>query len=77
MSERLPIVSGRDAIKALSRAGFSVTRQKGSHVRLERTLGGKTIKLTVPLHETLKRGTLREIITDAEMSVGEFVKYLR
>lgn len=77
MSEKLPVVSGKDAIKALGKAGFSVARQKGSHVRLEKFENGKYIKLTVPLHETLKRGTLRQIITDADMTVREFLDLLR
>jgi len=50
----LPIVSGRETIKALSKAGFRVTRQRGSHVRLEKT-DDEVIKLTVPLHKSLSR----------------------
>jgi len=76
LSEKLPVVSGRDVIKALAKAGFRVIRQKGSHVRLERVQARKVIKLTVPMHETLKRGTLRQIITDVEMSVEEFLELL-
>lgn len=77
MSGRLPTVSGRDVVKALGRAGFRAVRQRGSHVRLERVeLGGETIKLTVPMHETLKKGTLRQILTDAGMSVEDFLKLL-
>ncbi len=76
MSSRLPIVSGRDTVKALTRAGFRVVRQRGSHIRLEKVQGGKTIKLTVPMHETLKKGTLRQIITDAEMRVEDFLALL-
>jgi len=76
VSERLPAISGRDAIKALSKAGFRAIRQKGNHVRLEKVEAGKTIKLTVPLHETLKRGTLRRIIGDAEMTVEDFLNLI-
>lgn len=57
MGAKLPVASGRDVIKALSKAGFRVARQKGSHARLEKVEGEKTIKLTVPMHETLKKGT--------------------
>jgi len=49
----LPVVSGREAIKALCRAGFRVVRQRGSHVRLEKRTEDTVIKLTVPLHESL------------------------
>lgn len=76
MIEKLPVVSGRDVIKALNRAGFRVVRQKGSHVRLEKVEEGKFIKLTVPMHETLKKGTLRQIISDAEMEVSDFLQLL-
>lgn len=33
---KLPLLSGLEAIKRLKRAGFIATRQKGSHVRLEK-----------------------------------------
>jgi predicted RNA binding protein YcfA (HicA-like mRNA interferase family) len=75
-SGRLPVASGKDIIKALSKVGFRVVRQKGSHVRLERVEGEKIIKLTVPMHQTLKKGTLRQIITDAELDMDSFLKLL-
>lgn len=72
----MPVVSGRDVIKALSKTGFRVIRQRGSHVRLEKVEAGETIKLTVPLHKTLKKGTLRRIISDAELTVEDFLNLL-
>ncbi|MFZ1077852.1 MAG: type II toxin-antitoxin system HicA family toxin [Nitrosotalea sp.] len=76
MSTKLPITSGKDVIKALSKAGFRVIRQKGSHVRLEKVHADKIIKLTVPLHKELKKGTLSRIIDDAGMSVEDFSRLL-
>jgi predicted RNase H-like HicB family nuclease/predicted RNA binding protein YcfA (HicA-like mRNA interferase family) len=76
VDERLPVASGRQVIKALSKAGFRVVRQKGSHVRLERIQGDQTIKLTVPLHETLKKGTLKQILTEAGLTTEEFLRLL-
>jgi len=52
---RLPVLSGKEIIKKLKKKGFVATRQKGSHVRLERFDGEKTIKLTVLLHSELKK----------------------
>ena len=72
----LPAASGRDVIKALSRAGFKPIRQRGSHVRLEKTKGDETVKITVPLHKTLKKGTLKRIIMDAGLTVEEFNQLL-
>ena len=69
---RLPEVSGNEVIKALCKAGFRVVRQRGSHVRLEKRTEDRMIKLTVPLHISLKKGTLRRIIEEAGLTVQEF-----
>ena len=68
----LPVISGRKVVKALGRAGFRVIRQHGSHVRLEKRIEDGLIKLTVPLHKSLKKGTLRRIIKDSGLTVQEF-----
>lgn len=68
----LPTVSGLDTIKRLKKAGFVIVRQRGDHVRLEKNLRDKSIKLTVPLHDALKKGTLRHIIKNAELSIQAF-----
>ncbi|WP_245603973.1 type II toxin-antitoxin system HicA family toxin [Geoglobus ahangari] len=73
---KLPVVSGEDVIKALHKAGFKVVRQKGSHVRMEKRTEEGTIKVTVPLHRSLKKGTLRIILKQAGLSVEEFIKLL-
>ena len=73
----LPVVSGRDVVKALSKAGFRPVRQKGSHVMLEKRTSDVVVRLTVPLHKHLKKGTLRRIISDAELTVEEFNALLR
>ncbi len=56
-------LSGADLIKALSRVGYRVTRQTGSHARL--TIEGPTQHhVTVPLHDPLKIGTLAAILNE-------------
>ncbi|MEK6911742.1 MAG: type II toxin-antitoxin system HicA family toxin [Candidatus Thermoplasmatota archaeon] len=67
---RLPVVSGREAIKALSRLGFRAVRQRGSHVVM--TGHGRTV--SVPLHAELDRGTLRAILRQANVSVEQFIE---
>jgi len=69
---KLPIISGIEVIKRLKRAGFIAIRQKGSHVRLEKFDGEKTIKITVPLHPEIKKGTLNRIIKDAGLTSEDF-----
>jgi predicted RNA binding protein YcfA (HicA-like mRNA interferase family) len=72
---RLPSLKGEDVIKALSKAGFQVLRQKGSHIYLKHPDGRATV---VPVHkgESLGRGILRKIIRDADMERDEFLKLL-
>ena len=71
---KLPILSGLETIKRLKRAGFIATRQKGSHVRLEKYAEEQPIKVTVPLHPELKKGTLLHIIKDAKLTIEEFAQ---
>jgi predicted RNA binding protein YcfA (HicA-like mRNA interferase family) len=66
----LPVLSGQKAIKVLVKLGFVVVRQKGSHVFLQR--GDDTV--TVPLHNPLKKGTLKSILKQANVSLDEFLQ---
>ena len=56
----------------MKKAGFIAIRQKGSHIRIEKNVGEEIIKITVPLHSELKKGTLSRIIKDAGLTLEEF-----
>lgn len=64
-------LSGKQLISLLKKKGFVVTRQKGSHIRLEKQNKQKTIKLTIPNHSQIKTGTLLKILKDAEISYDD------
>jgi len=68
----LPSLSYIQVIRALKRAGFIVVRQRGSHIRLQKRAGDKVIKLTIPAHKAIKKGTLNRIIKDAKLTIEEF-----
>lgn len=70
----LPQISGADAVKAFCKAGFEQDRQRGSHAILKKA--GFAVLLAVPLHEELKKGTLRRLIRDADLTVDEFCDLL-
>ena len=76
MSPRLPVISGEFLLKVLAKIGYSVVRQRGSHLRLKDTTNLFHKPLTVPLHKEIKPGLLRKIIKDADLSVEEFVRLL-
>ena len=71
---KLPIISGMEAIKAFSRAGWIPHRQVGSHVVLRKE--GSKVTLSVPKHKELKPGLLRDLIKAAGLSVEEFEELL-
>lgn len=69
---KLPQISGFKLIKILHKAGYRIVRKRGSHVRLEKKINGEVIKLTVPTHEKLKKGTLSRVIKESKLSEGAF-----
>lgn len=69
MPPSLPHVSGAEAVRVLERLGFTVVRQKGSHVILRRGAAG----CVVPLHRELKTGTLSGVLKQAGVSAEEFL----
>jgi predicted RNA binding protein YcfA (HicA-like mRNA interferase family) len=68
----LPVIKGKDLVTFLETLGFTIIRQKGSHVWMKSDDGRYT---TVPVHsgEDLPKGLLRKIIReDLEMTLEEF-----
>jgi predicted RNA binding protein YcfA (HicA-like mRNA interferase family) len=72
---RLPLISGREAVRAFERAGWNVSRREASHIIL--TKEGIPVTLSIPDHREVRRGTLRGLIRNAGMSVEEFSLLLR
>ena len=64
----------RKVIRALERLGFKMVR-KGNHIAMlrENPDGTKT-PLTMPNHPTIKRSTLRTILTQSGISREDFLK---
>jgi predicted RNA binding protein YcfA (HicA-like mRNA interferase family) len=62
---RLPRdVGGDELASLLSRYGYGVTRQTGSHLRLTSSLRGTEHHVAIPRHKPLKVGTLSSILRD-------------
>lgn len=71
----LPVVSGREVVRALNKMGYELDRQRGSHMIL-RQQSEPHRRLTVPDHKEVALGTLRAIIRQAGLTVEEFNKLL-
>jgi predicted RNA binding protein YcfA (HicA-like mRNA interferase family) len=68
---KLPVLTSRELIKALGRAGFVRWRQKGSHLTLYREQDRTA--LTFPTHfaKTIPKGTLQSILKQAGLSMTD------
>jgi predicted RNA binding protein YcfA (HicA-like mRNA interferase family) len=73
---KLPSLEGEQITKALSKLGFQIFRQKGSHIYLKHPDGRATV---VPVHkgEAVGKGLLMKILKDVEVEKKDFIKLLQ
>ncbi len=67
-----PMLKAEDIIKYLDKNGFSIVRQKGSHVRIRHNDGRVT---SVPCHsgQDIGKGLLKKILRDTELTMEELL----
>ncbi len=65
-------LSGDTLAARLAALGYTITRQRGDHLRLTTSQGGEH-HITIPRHDPLKVGTLAGILAD----VGAHLKLSR
>ena len=68
----LPVLSGQEVVRVFESLGWSVARQRSSHIIM--TKEGEIVTLSIPSHKEVARGTLRSLIRSANLTVDEFVK---
>jgi predicted RNA binding protein YcfA (HicA-like mRNA interferase family) len=73
---KVPSLPYTDIVRALQRDGWSMVRQRGSHIRLEERVGADIVKITVPAHRPVKRSTLAHILKQAQLHVDDFIALL-
>jgi len=73
---KLPILSGKAVVKALSKIGFEHVRTRGSHAILNKQTEDGKITIPVPLHKELAKGTLKSIMRQADLSLEDFLKLI-
>lgn len=73
---KLPHLSGKEVVKALSKVGFVPIRQTGSHVIMTKQTTDGKIGLVVPMHREIDIGTLTQIIRQSKIPREEFLKLL-
>ena len=70
MGASLRLCSGAEAVQKFRRVGWTVARQRGSHVMMVKS--GYEYTLSIPQHEELGPGLLRKLIRQAGVTVEEF-----
>jgi predicted RNA binding protein YcfA (HicA-like mRNA interferase family) len=70
----LPVVSGREAVRAFEKLGWQIARQRGSHIIMVKE--GEMTTLSIPDHKEVAKGTLRSLIRSAGITVDEFARQL-
>ena len=70
---KLPVLKVKELIKVLKKLGFSEHHRVGSHAQFKHS-GGK--RITIPIHsgKDVRKGTLKSILNDLEISTKEFNK---
>lgn len=71
---KLPVLSFAEVIKILSKIGFYIHHQKGSHIIMKRN--NPYCRLVVPAHRTIKKGLLNAIIKQAELTKEDFFRLM-
>ncbi len=71
---KLPLLSGRQAVKTLERLGFVKVHRKGSHVKMKHADGRMIV---FPFHDEIDRFTLKGALRDAEIDLEEFLENVR
>lgn len=67
---KLKVLGGKDLVKIFTACGFEKIDQHGSHVKMRRMgLDGKET-LTIPMHDEIDRGLLKQIFVQASRYVS-------
>ena len=72
---KLPVVSGRFLVKAFEKKGYALDHQTGSHIIL-RHHAPPHRRLTIPNHKEIAKGTLKNIIREAGLTIEELLEVL-
>ncbi len=72
MPSTIPPVPGAKVVKALEKAGFTVTRIRGSHYFMRHSDGRRAVVVPVHSGDDIPRGTMRQILASAELTSDQF-----
>ena len=68
---RIRVLGGKDLIKIFANFGFEKIDQRGSHTKIRRVVSGNKETLTIPMHDEIDKGLLKQILVQASQYVLE------
>jgi predicted RNA binding protein YcfA (HicA-like mRNA interferase family) len=70
--------SGKQVVKILEKYfNFATVSQKGSHIKMQKLVEGRTVTTVVPNHKELLQGTLKGVLDLAEIEKKDFLKAVK
>jgi predicted RNA binding protein YcfA (HicA-like mRNA interferase family) len=69
---KLRVLSGAEVCRIPEQNGFVKVRQRGSHCIVQMRAKETTISVPVPLHDTVRLGTLQSIIRQSGLAKSLF-----
>ena len=74
MSKKKRVFGSKEVVKTLVKYfGFVVIKQRGSHIKCQKIIGGRKITTIVPNHKELATGTLSGVLDLAEIDKYKFL----
>ncbi len=73
MGSKYPVLTPKEVIKALEYFGFEFVSQKGSHMKY--VYNNKVV--IIPNHSEIAKGTLKSILSMANIPLDEFLSALK
>ncbi len=72
---KLGVFSGKEVCQILAGAGFSHVRTRGSHAVMQGVdSDGETHTVPIPLHDEVRKGTLKAIIRQSGLDQALFMR---
>ena len=75
MPSKYPVLKPVDVIRVLTKFGFVLKSQKGSHAKyVKTTLHTAKMTVIIPMHNEIAKGTFRSILEQAGITLEEFME---
>ena len=73
---KMPVLSGRDIAKILSKIGYEHIRTRGSHMIMIKQTEKEKKMIPVPNHKELAKGTLKAIMNQAGLTLDDLLNLI-